>query len=236
MRISGDGYTRRTVVPVCAVLLHLMSTACRAEVTPQARRELATAYELSARDRAHSLEVATELAKRYPRWAAPRSLAGRLHAIDGSLDLARASLHAALELDSADREALLWYARVAVASADEEIVDDAASRVEQVLARDAGDLRLHHSLGLLFEEQGDVTAALAAYRRGLERLDHAARLHLDAGRAYYRLGLTDRAYAAVEVAAAVAGDGPVGVAAERLLARLRRGRSGAETGGDDAWE
>ncbi len=229
MEVSGDGYTRRPGKLFLAVVLCFALPACRAAVDSGARSRLAAAYRTSARDPAGSLEIATELAARHRSWPAPHALAGRLYAIDGEVDRAATSLRTALDLDPADRQALLWYARVAIATGDGPTVADAATRVERALAHDDDDARLHHALGLLFEEKGDVTAALAAYRRGADRLDHVARLHLDAARAYHRLGLADRARASVELAALIAGGGPVGEAAQRLLDQLAAAGRRGET-------
>lgn len=221
--------------------LALVSVAgCRQPVDTAARRELAAAHSLSLESPDRAIETLNDLQSRFPDWAEPHVHAGRLYAIEGKPEEAILALTRGIELAPESRQAALWYSRIAVATGDNATLERAREVLERQLGQDSGDVRLYHALGLLLEASGDVTGALGAYRMGTERLPETARLHLDAARIFYRLGLTGRA--AKRAAAArdlsEAAGGPVYEAALRLTAQIdggtpaaRRPKAGADGGG-----
>ena len=233
--IEVDGSSRRVCVRLWYLLVANVALAsfvgCRQAVDTGARSELADAHAMSDEHPVRALETLDRLRDRFPDWAEPHVLAGRLHAIEGNTKEAGRALTRALERAPESRQAAIWYSRVAVAAGDAAMREHATDALETQIARDTGDARLYHALGLLFEGNGDVTGALGAYRMGIERLSGAARLHLDTARVYYRLGLTGRAEerAASALGLSEAAGGPVYEAALRLTARIEEDRSAEDT-------
>ena len=220
-RMKVDVLSRLVLTHVALVAL----VACRQAVDTKVRGELAEAHALSVTDPERAIEVAERLGERVRGWAEPHVLAGRLHAVEGNTEEAASALELALERSPENRQAALWYSRIAVAAGDASTLKQAQAALETQIAHDAGDVRLYHALGTLFEAQDDVTAALAAYRLGTERLSEVARLHLDAARIYHRLGLTGRALDRANAARQLASEtqGPVYEAAGELQTRIQGG-------------
>ena len=229
-RFKVDGLSRPVFAPIWWVAVAqfalLWLVACRPSVDESARSDLAAAHSLSHQNPGRALEEINHLRERLPEWHRPHVFAGRLYALEGNTNEAALALTRALELAPGDRQAALWYSRVAVSLGDTSTFDRARTALERQIATDPGDVRLYHALGTLLEAHGDVSGALGAYRLGVERLAEAARLHLDTARIYYRLGLTDRAETRATAALRLSQEtgGAVREAAEELRARAGGGR------------
>ncbi len=229
-RIKVDGLSHPVFMRLWwLVIVHVAVTsliACRQSVNAENRHELAAAHALAAEHPSEALARANRLRERLRTWPEAHLLAGRLYAIDGNLDAAKEALGRVLDLAPEHRPGALWYSRVAAAAVDPDAIEEARRVLEAQIAEDPGDVRLYHALGTLLEADGEVPGALGAYQLGIERLDEIARLHLDAARIYYRLGLTDRAERRALTATKLSGEtgGPVYDAANDLRRRIDGGR------------
>lgn len=228
-RIKALALSSAAVLILATLAAVVQAGAARSTPVRARERYEAAASKYRSGDTAGSIETLAELVERYPDFNEARALLGRALALSGDPETASANLRAVVREDPADRLSLLWLARVEVAVGDEAGIASTIAAIEEVMLRDDGDARLFHALGILQEQQGDVTSALASFERAAHQLRSDARVHLDLGRAYYRLGLESRARASLEEAAALAGPGPVAAAADSLLATMllrRRDREG----------
>ncbi len=189
--------------------LLLLAAACNAcsQAEERAAQEYAKAVErFNANDLDGAQRALKIVLEADPDSAPAHVMQGKIHFYRQNYQDAAASFQRAANSNPDHIDAMFWQARTRMMKNEDEADEQALQILERVISLDSAHIEAWYAKGLLHQKRGQMDAAIAAYKSGLQNSGKIALIYLQLGSVYHKASLPSEAERYFERALALSSD------------------------------
>lgn len=203
---ARQGFRTNAALTLTLLMFAAICNAC-SQADERAAQEYAkaverfNAYDLDGAQRALKIVLEAD-----PDSAPAHVMQGKIYFYRQNYEDAGVSFQRAANSNPDHIDAMFWQARTRMMKNEDEADEQALQMLDRIISLDSAHIEAWYAKGLLHQKRGQMDAAIAAYKSGLQNSGKIALIYLQLGSVYHKANLPGEAERYFERALALSAD------------------------------